>query len=447
MILAAQQVIIGLLVLGVLVLIHEFGHFAMAKWCGIRVLSFSIGFGTPLLRKTIGGTEYRIGAIPFGGYVHMAGEHPEDAKEQAPDEYTAKPIWQRALVACAGPAANYLSALLILWVVFLAGVQRDVYLDRPIIGAVVDSSAAWEAGITAGDSIVALNGEPVASWDDIEQQFSTPEPSYEVTVVSRGEKRTVPLSLATARELGVPKSPSGGMLPPLPPRVGAVQKDSPAGRGGVETGDTVTAINDTAIHSWYQLSQIVSAYDSSMGALRVTVARGDSSRTLEIVPAYNDEAERFLLGITVAQPASRTVRFGPFAAVSRAMGRAWRYTTMIFDILAKLVTKQVSARQLAGPIGIVQMSGAAALAGLTAVLNFMALIGINLAVINLFPLVITDGGVLLFLIIESIRGKPLSVKAQSLINRIAIAFFIALFLFISFNDIQRIPILFRMLGR
>jgi regulator of sigma E protease len=426
---AVQQIVIGVLVLGVLVLIHELGHFVVAKLCGIRVLSFSIGFGKPLFAKTVGGTEYRISAIPVGGYVHMAGEHPEDAQGAAPDEYTAKPIWQRALVALSGPSANYVSSTAILWLMFLLGAKHEMYLDRPVIGAVADSSAAREVGLFPGDSVVAVNGEPVGTWEDIEQHFSRQESRYTVTFIRNGGEQSLSMSVPSAKDFGVGGIPNGGMLPALPSRVGAVTPGSPAQQAGLLPGDVVVAIGGERMYSWYQLSQTVSLYDTAGGPLTVAVRRADSAFTVDIRPEYDTDAKRYLLGLSVGAPATRIVRFGPLAAFARATEKTWDYTTMIFDVVAKLLTKKVSPRQLAGPIGIVQMSGVAALGGLAAVLNFVALIGINLAVLNLFPLVITDGG------------------AQLLINRIAISFFIALFLFVTFNDIRRIPLLFRLFSR
>ena len=180
------SIIIGVVVLGIMVIIHELGHFGAAKACGIRVLAFSFGFGRVLLKKEINGTEYRLSAIPFGGYVKMAGEQPDDEHTGAQDEFTMRPKWQRAVVAIAGPLANYVSAIIMLWVMFMYGVARPVYSERSLVGFVADRSAAAEAGIMAGDSIVSMNGRPVSSWDDMENRFLTGSSTYDVIAMRNG---------------------------------------------------------------------------------------------------------------------------------------------------------------------------------------------------------------------------------------------------------------------
>jgi regulator of sigma E protease len=441
------QVIIGVLVLGILVFLHELGHFIAAKSFGIRVLAFSIGFGKPVLKITRGGTEYRFSMIPVGGYVHMAGEHPEDETAAAPDEFPSKPVWQRAVVVVAGPVANIISAAFILWVVFISGVNQEIYLDRPVVGAVADSSAARTAGFAAGDSIITINGHKVASWNDIEKHFTRQELDYQVTYSRDGQENTTLISVPAIKGYGIPDNPHGGLQPSLPAIIGIVTEGGPADEAGLEAGDVILTANDKTIHSWFELSGIVALYDSSAGPLAIGVLRADSSFNILTTPRFNKEMNRSLLGIQVGIPPARTVRYNPFQAFVKAMEKTWEYTAMIFNVIEKLASRKVSAKQLAGPIGIVQMSGMAALSGFSSILTFMALIGVNLAVINLFPLVITDGGVLLFLIIEAIRGRPLSRKKQEMINRAAIAFFLMLFLFVTFNDIQRFPFLMRLIGR
>jgi len=190
------KIAIGIVILGILVLIHELGHFIAAKACKIRVLAFSIGFGKVLLHKQIGTTDYRISAIPFGGYVKMAGEHPEDGQADhvpGPDEFPSKPVWQRAIVAVAGPLANFVSAVLMLWFMFMSGVEQPTYYDRAVVGGVADSSAAMEAGLQANDSILTMNGKPIANWNDIEDRFSMLDKQYEITLLRGGEKKQVTL--------------------------------------------------------------------------------------------------------------------------------------------------------------------------------------------------------------------------------------------------------------
>ncbi|MGB7569868.1 MAG: RIP metalloprotease RseP [Chitinivibrionales bacterium] len=438
------QIIIGLVILGILVVIHELGHFLMAKAWHIRVLAFSIGFGKPLFKKNIGETEYRISSIPFGGYVHMAGEQPEEGKTVEPGDFNSKPTWQRALVALAGPLANFIFALVFLVVMFLVGVDKPVFLKRPIIGAVSDSSVAKQAGFFPGDSIIAINNHPIESWEDIQTILGSRSAVYKVVLIRTSRKDSINLVMPRIYGRDIPKQPAGGLLPPYPAVVGSVTAGSPAHKAGLRINDVIVSINDGKIYSWPQLSAIILHYDSLAGPFKFVVRRADSLVNTTIAPEYKRDAKRYLIGIAPQNPRTIRVSYPLNEAVLKTFHKSWEYTTMIFDVIGKLISKQVPPQQLAGPVGIVQMSGLVAMGGLSPILDFMALIGINLAVLNVLPLVITDGGLLFFLLIETIRRKPLSVTHQMLINRIAIGFFIFLFLFVTYNDILRIPELFKL---
>jgi regulator of sigma E protease len=435
----------GIIILGVLVLVHELGHFSAAKWCKIKVLAFSIGFGKPLLKKLIGETEYRLSAIPFGGYVKMSGDNPEEEKVADPGDFPTKPIWQRATVAIAGPAANYLFAMICLYLVFIFGVNTPVYLFRPIVGDVADSSSAQRAGFLPGDSIISINGKSVSNWEDIQRMLALQQSQNEVVFFRGNTTQSLALLLPKEKTRQLPKEPTGGLLPGLPPVVGKVMPDMPAMVAGCKAGDTIAYINGEKIRSWDQLTYRIARFDSAKGPLNIIVRRGDSHVAMTFSPRYNAADKRFQIGIMVAEPAKTKVRYGPGRAVRKMLEKSWEYTTMIYDVLAKLFSKQVSPKQLAGPVGIIQMTGIVALGGPVEVLNLMALIGINLAVLNLLPLIITDGGMLLFLLIEAFRGKPLPVRYQLAINRVAITFFILLFLYVTYNDIARLPDLLRMM--
>jgi regulator of sigma E protease len=440
------QVIAGLIVLGVLVFIHETGHFSMAKAFHIRVLAFAIGFGKPLLKKTVGETEYRICMIPFGGYVQMAGEHPEEGHVPAEGDFNLKPVWQRALVAFAGPFANFIFALIFLWIMFTIGVEKPVYLSRPVIGAVADSSVAFKAGLVAGDSIVSISGQPVVSWEDVQSLLSSKSGMMRVLFVRGDRMDSVSFESPAIRGRGIPRHPASGLYAPLPAVIGSVNENSPALKAGIKAGDTVISISSQPVYSWFGLSEIIMHYKPEIGPLSFKIKRTGSTLTIAIAPEYKKDAGRFLIGAAVASPETKKVSYALGAGFFQTLHKSWEYTTMIFDVFGKLFSKQVSPQQLAGPVGIVQMTGLVAMNGISAILDFMALIGINLAVLNLLPLVITDGGLLFFLLIEAIRRKPLSLNTQSIINRIAVAFFITLFLYVTFNDILRIPELLR-LGR
>jgi regulator of sigma E protease len=235
----------------------------------------------------------------------------------------------------------------------------------------------------------------------------------------------------------------GGIEPVYQPIIGAITPGSAAEKQGIKSQDMILAIDNQTIISWTQIPDLVTQYNPAFGPMQLVIMRQDAVVILSVKPEYSKEYKRYLLGIA---PATEIVHYGPVEALPRALEKSWEYTTLIFSMLSKLAHHDVSPKQLAGPVGIIQMSGAAALGSIVFLLNFMALIGINLGVLNLFPLIITDGGVLFFLLIESVRRKPLPLKAQLMLNRIAIAFFITLFLFVTFNDIMRIPTLFKMMG-
>ncbi len=442
---SALSVVLGLIVLGILVFIHELGHFLVAKWCGIKVLAFSLGFGAPLYKRTIGDTEYRIGTVPFGGYVKMAGENPEEEQSDSPDEFHAKPIWQRMSVALAGPAFNYISAIFMLWVMFMVGTERPLYLERQVIGSVADSSIAYDAGLRAGDSITAINGKAVGDWESVETAFAQQERTYSVEYVRNGIAGIAAMRMKPSTG-GLPKDPTGGLLPPLPAVVAEVMPGSAAESAGMRKDDLVKSIDGKPVNSWFELVSMVEGYRGD-SALSFVILRDGTEMTMALAPRYDSTARRALIGVRVGEGKGRVVKYNPAAAVEKALDKGWEFTTMIFGVLGKLISRKVSATQLSGPIGIIPASGFMMLQGLSPILNFMALIGINLAVLNLMPLIITDGGLIFFMLIEAVRRKPLSLKTQMLFNRIAMAFFLALFLFVSFNDVKRLPEYFRIFGK
>jgi len=436
-----------------LVFVHELGHFIAAKACKFKVLAFAIGFGRPLFKYKHGDTEYRINAIPFGGYVAMEGNIPEEEENAADGEKKAdakpkedivgagdnsKPIWQRAVVALAGPAANFIFALMTLWVAFVYGVDRPAYMDSTRIGIVINKSVGQEAGFLAGDSILSINGEKVNTWEQVQTMMAQQLGSYDITV-ARGDEiieKNIQIEKSGAR---MPKDPTGGLIPArFPPVIGRVMPGG-AAYNVLEAGDSIISINGVNIFSFDQFAFIMMEYSPESGPVKLAITRAGKPMDLELTPVFDSNRNRYLLGIEPAPEPTKFVSYGPIAAFAPTMTKSWEYTTMIFDVLGKLFSGKVSANQLAGPLNIIPISGMMAFQGFSSILNFMALIGINLAVLNLMPLVITDGGLLMFLGIEAIRKKPLSVKTQILINKISIMLFLALFLFVSYNDILRLP--------
>ena len=311
-------------------------------------------------------------------------------------------------------------------------------MDSTRIGVVVNKSAGQEAGFLAGDSILSINGEKVNTWEQVQTLMAQQLGNYNITVARGSEvlEKNLYIEKSGAR---MPKDPTGGLIPArFPPVIGRVMPGGSA-QNVLEAGDSIVSINGAGVFSFDQFAFIMMEYDPQSGPVEIVVKRGGESIDLELTPAFDSTRNRYLLGIEPAPEPTKFVSYGPIAALSPTMAKTWEYTTMIFDVIGKLFSGKVSANQLAGPLNIIPISGMMAFQGFSSILNFMALIGINLAVLNLMPLVITDGGLLVFLGIEAVRGKPLPVKAQLLINKIFIMLFLALFLFVSYNDVLRLP--------
>ncbi|MFP4165361.1 MAG: RIP metalloprotease RseP [Chitinispirillaceae bacterium] len=424
-------IVFGLIILGILVFVHELGHFIAAKANGIRVLTFSLGFGNALVKKQYGETEYRISSIPFGGYVRMAGEDPEKQENQ-PGDYNTKPIWQRAIVAFAGPFSNVLFAAIFLWIAYMNGVERPQYLEDTTVGAIMENSSAREAGFLPGDSIIAVNDQTVESWEDIQELLMRREESYTFTIIRNSQRQQISFQIQYDNGEVI-----GGLVPPIPPVIGQVDSGSAAAQAGLKQGDTVLFLNGDSVYSAVQLTMRINQWEQGSDPIDLRIKRDDLLLNISTAPNLNEQRKP-VLGVTIASPPTQRITYGPVKSLQMSLNRTWEFTTLVFRVIGMLFTGRASTQELAGPVGIIQISGQVAQQSFSAILIFMALLGVNLALINLLPLVITDGGVLLFLLIEAIRGRPLSVQTQSLINKIAIAFFLALFLFLTFNDVLRI---------
>jgi regulator of sigma E protease len=328
---------------------------------------------------------------------------------------------------------------------FIAGTERPQYLERPVVGSVRDSSIAASAGLLSGDSIISINGRTVPDWEYVETAFAQQEREYSLVVIRDGKEYPARMEIKHTGA-AIPKDPTGGLMPPLPAIVADVLPSSAALKAGLKKNDLIRTLNGVPVHSWFEVVATMEKYRDG-SPLVVDLLREGAAMSVSLTPQFDSTAKRFLIGVRVSEGKGRVIKYAPGPALSKAIDKGWSYTTMIFDVLGKLFSQKVSASQLSGPLGIIPASGFMALQGLAPILNFMALIGINLAVLNLLPLIITDGGLIFFLLIEAIRRKPLSLKTQLVFNRVAIAFFLTLFIFVSFNDVMRLPEIFRIFGK
>ncbi len=418
-----------LIVIGILVFVHEFGHFIMAKRAGVRVEKFSLGMGPaiPGLRFKKGDTEYVISALPLGGYVKMAGENPDEEPTGAADEFQSKTVWQRALIAFTGPFTNIVLAFVVMPFVFMVGTYT---LGTPKVGYIEKGSPAETAGIEVGDVIEKVNGRRVTDGEKAEMLIAVnPDTDISVLVDRNGEKKTLALrpKLDTEQKIGV-----SGLYPDFPAEVGRVMPGYPAEKAGFKENDKIIAVDGQKIYYWNQFSTMVKKSEGK--ELLITVEREGKEMQISTVP--KEDQGRYVLGI---EPVVRLMfkKYGIIDSLSLGFDKTVEFIDITFLTLKKLLTFNLSIKTLGGPVMIAQMSGKAAAAGLSSFLSLLAMISISLGILNLLPIPILDGGLILFLIIEAIRRKPLSRKVMERAQSIGAAVLITLIAVVSYNDVMR----------
>jgi regulator of sigma E protease len=420
--------------LGLMVLIHEFGHFIVARYFGVRVDVFSFGLGPRLFGVKRGATDYRLSALPIGGYVRMAGENPGDERTGDPEEFLSKPRWQRMLIVLAGPTTNLLLAVVLTAALFMYGVEQPTYFDQPvtIIGVMKDSPAA-QAGIQAGDRVVSFAGIENPTWDRIRLELALARPgSSEPVVVERNGQR-VSLSVSSDVEpfavLGYPAEPV---------LVGDLASGGAAESAGLMVGDEIVSANGQSIKSHVRLSEFIQ--ESGGQPIEMEILRDSQRRRVSLTPTFSDPGDgkaRWLIGITYGFATVERSYALP-AAVVKASQFHVVLTSKMLNMIGQLFTGQASMKQLQGPLGIVQESSRAAQRGFGNLISFMALVSLNLGVLNLLPIPILDGGHIVMLGIEGALRKDLSLKVKERILTTGMVLLLAVFLFVTFNDITRL---------
>jgi regulator of sigma E protease len=441
-------------VLGVMILVHELGHFLAAKYFGVRVEVFSFGFGKRLWGFRKGDTDYRVSLLPFGGYVKMAGETTSDEITGNPDEFQAKPRWQRFIIAVMGPAMNVALAIVLLAGLFMFRFQKPAYQEGPaLVGWVEPDSPAAAAGIESGDRIVRLDGHQEPQWSDIEIQVAAGvNQPLEVEIERQGQHlvRTI-----TPRPEGRSELGTVGWTPILPAKVQAVDPDLPAAAAGIAAGDEILSINGMPVLFWPRISETVQqnegqplevAYRSGCArdagiALDATAAGSCGEiKTAQITPvlqtAQGEAEKRWLIGVNF-QYEMITRKLGPVAALSESLATNKRFALLIFQFVGKIFSRELSPRTLEGPIGIARLSGAAARQSLGDLVSLMAAISLNLGIFNLFPIPVLDGGLILLLLIEGVMRRDLSRPMKERITQVGFAFLMLIFVFVIYNDIVK----------
>ncbi len=428
-------------VLGFMILIHEFGHYAVAKWLGVRVEVFSIGFGKRLFGFTKGETDYRVAAIPLGGYVKMSGENPMDQRTDDPREFLNHPRWHRFLIAIAGPAMNILLAVVLLTVVYMVHYEYPVYLDKPaVIEGVRKDSPAARAGIQAGDRIVKIDGITDPTWEQVEPNVWL-SPNQPLTVmIQRGSEifpKTLVPKAVTASEVG-----SAGWFPEEPVVIGKIDDPRlPAAKAGLKEDDRIVAMDGKPVPSIE--SMIDSLQQTKDQPVDLTVERGSQTLhfTLRPVLASTEDPheQRYRLGFL--NKAVTKVSTLPFPAALRlSIDQNKKYGALILELAKKLVERKISMKVLSGPIGIAQDAGyAAQQKGWTPLMELTAGISLNLGILNLLPIPILDGGVILFLLIEGTMRRDISLSIKERVYQAAFVFIVLFFVMVIYNDLMKIP--------
>lgn len=448
------MVLAAIIVLGPLIAIHEFGHFWVARRVGVKVLTFSIGFGPAFLKWTDRhGTRFQIAAIPLGGFVRMADEREGDIPpEDVPKAFNNQPVWARMAIVAAGPVINLLFAVLLYWVLFLQPVETL----KTVVGRVIPDSPAAMAGLQSGDEIVAVDGEPVDDWEEI--NYALIDRMGEsgrllVRVRSAGstgagvEHALVLNQFLSGREVD-PFREVGftPWQPVLDPVIGEVVSGSAGERQGLLAGDRILSVDGRAVASWQDFVDVVRARPEL--SLTVEVLRGEQRLQLVLTPAGekdNQGVVRGRLGIALKQqpydvPAAyrQTRQMGPVEAAVAAVEKTGKLIAFTLESMGKMIQGLISVDNLSGPITIAKVAGQSASLGWEALLGFMALLSVSLGVLNLLPIPVLDGGHLVYHAIEGITGRPLSERAQMFGLRIGIAMLMSLMLLAIFNDLSRL---------
>ncbi len=423
-----------IIVLGILIFIHELGHFLVAKYSGVGVERFSLGFGPRLFGIKVGETDYCISLIPFGGYVKMVGEAPDEevSEEERAKSFTHKPLRVRTSIVASGPLMNIVLALVLFPVLFMMGIKVPAYVDRaPVVGYVAEEEPAHRAGIRAGDRIVAVDGKPISTWEELMKSIAlNPEKKVTLLVKRNGKEFTTEITPSASKEgIGV-----GGLYPPMPPVIGGVTPGFPADKAGLKEGDIIVAVDGKPISHWIELQKFIKKSPQERTLL---VERAGERFTVKIAPRYNEELDVYLIGVTRLEEFV-TKSYGFVESVKMGLTKAWELTVLLFVIIKGLITGVYSIKTLGGPIMIAQVAGKAAESGLVDLISIIAFLSLQLGIINLLPIPVLDGGHLFFFAIEWIRGKPLSEHFLSIANQIGMALLLALMVFVTWNDLMRI---------
>jgi regulator of sigma E protease len=429
------DVVVVVLVLGLMILVHELGHFLAAKAFGVRVLVFSFGFGKRLVHWTKGDTDYRLSALPFGGYVKMAGDDPSAERQGDPGEYLSKPRWQRFVIVAMGPAMNILLAVLLLAGLYRHHYQKPAYEEQPArLGEVEADSPGSQIGLQPGDLIMRLDGLEHPSWEDLQEKILTTVGEAMPLEVER-EGKILDLAL-TPRAEGPDRVGDAGLYPYAPGVVEKVEPGLPASQVGLSPGDEIVGVEGRRVLYWPRIAYLLQSGKGK--TVQLSILRGGREFQTTLTPVLTDVMgeKRWRIGVSFHNDVTvRKLSFG--GALEASCQDNWKNCRETFDVLGKILTHRLSPRSLAGPIGIAQLSGEAYRAGLPELIMLVSFISLQLGIFNLLPIPILDGGQILVLLVESLIRHDLSVKVKERFMQVGFVFLLLLVVFLMCNDIMR----------
>ena len=430
-----------LFVLGVLVFVHEAGHFVMARRIGVRVLCFSLGFGPKILKYRRGDTEYCVSAIPLGGYVKMAGESPDDPRSGRDDEFMSKSKWQRFLILIMGPATNILFAVVVMTLVLYQGAEVPRYEQQPPeIGAVVEESPAERAGIRPGDLILQVSGRPVQTWMEL-QLAVLPRAGRELELVVRGGDGVQRTARLTPQAEGQFQLGEIGVLPQMHPQVHSILPGEPAERAGIRADDVILAVDGEPVENQ---GELIATINASAGVpLTLTIRRDDALVDTIVTPAARGDVG--LIGVTLSEFEVSIIEPGPLEAVQMSVVQNYEWSGLIFRTLWGLITRDTSPKQLMGPVGIAQLSGTAVEIGWVALFGLMAMISLNLGILNLLPIPVLDGGHIFIMALEGVSRRDFSLRVKEAMLLAGFVVMMMLIVTVMYNDLVRIESIERLL--
>jgi len=414
--------------LSVIIVVHEGGHYLMARVFDVKILTFSLGFGKKIVAVRRGETEYRVSWVPLGGYVRLGGEHPDEVTDD-PRDFQRKPRWQRILVYVAGPAANVVLAIGLIAVVFVIGLEVPYLQDiPPVVGTVEVGSPAEVAGLQRDDRIVQIKGRDVRNWQDVHLAIlEAPEPEVSLVVTRDGRQFE---TVVTPAKVSKYEFGDAGLFPRLLPQISMVGDGTPALAAGFEVRDEIRAVDGRPLATPMEFVEHVSARAGQEVVVEVT--RDGRVLELTVVPADQDGVGRIGVGLSIAK------RFPPGRAVIESCRYNWNVAVQTVALVGKLVRREVKPQSaLHGPIEIAALSGQAARQGVSSLLHLMGLVSISIAILNLFPIPVLDGGQITILLVESVMRRDLSLRLKEAVNLLGLAMIMVLMVTVILFDLGR----------